>query len=150
VSAADAREELEAEVWRVLGVYSKHPLVHLVDGILSRAEAYTSAYAAEAVEHATAAEASAAEHREQPTGTVPPAPRCACGAILPDHPGRGPKPRKCPACRAEGLRAYRLAWSRSRRRRQKANARRCPDCGAPRPDHLITCGILAGTLGRPA
>lgn len=75
MSAADAREELEAEVWRVLGVYSKTPLVHLVDGIISRAEAYASAYAADAIEaalddrarehHVSAAEASAAEHRER-------------------------------------------------------------------------------------
>jgi hypothetical protein len=46
VSAADeAREELEATIWRVLGFYTKIPRVHHVQEILAAAERYRHAAA---------------------------------------------------------------------------------------------------------
>jgi hypothetical protein len=47
MSAADAREELEAEVWLVLGEYSPAPRVHHVDRILALADRYRHAAAGE-------------------------------------------------------------------------------------------------------
>jgi hypothetical protein len=42
-AAADARERLEAGIWRVLGEYSPCPRVHHVDRILTLADAYARA-----------------------------------------------------------------------------------------------------------
>jgi hypothetical protein len=155
MSAADAREELEAALWRALklGGWNK-----AVDSILAVADEYALACSAEAVASAlddrarnrrlAAAEASAADHREQIGEAPGPAPRwCACGAEIPPHPGRGPKPALCHACRAERRRAYARSYWRGRRKARKKRGPACPDCGARKPDHLITCGTV---LGRPA
>lgn len=146
MNADEAREQLEAEVWRAIAIdpnrASTVTCAARVDAVLAAADAYAGACAGDRVTGAVNGLA-----RQRRAGTAPPAPRCACGAEIPPHPGRGPKPRKCPACRAEGWRAYMRAWSRDHRRRQRASARSCPDCGAARPDHLITCGTVPRATG---
>jgi predicted RNA-binding Zn-ribbon protein involved in translation (DUF1610 family) len=164
MSAAEAREQLEAAV-RQQATYlephtGRYKCAVTEDGmqaILRLADTYAGACAGDSVadainglarqRRAEAAEASAAEHRErleQATGAAPPAAppaerTCGCGAAIPRRSPRGRIPWKCPDCIARGKRA----WWRDYRRRQRASAR-CPDCGAARPDHLITCARATG------
>lgn len=42
-AASDAREQLEAAIWKILGEYSPCPRVHHVDRILTLADAYARA-----------------------------------------------------------------------------------------------------------
>ena len=70
MSAADKREELEATIWRERGGDPRRPAAD-VDRILAAADAYATASIADALDHRArasrlaAAEASAAEHRDQ-------------------------------------------------------------------------------------
>jgi hypothetical protein len=71
MTAAEAREQLEAEMWRILGFYTKTPRVHHVDRLLTLADACVHASVGEALDDRARdrrladADASAAEHLER-------------------------------------------------------------------------------------
>lgn len=129
-AAGEARERLEAEVWRVLGEYSPCPRVHHVDRIIAMADQYR---------HAAAGEDDLAGRGPHPRvhwrGTLPPG-----GVACRRGSGHGlavaadPERVTCAQCRRTGL------W-------QDAHAGRGRE-GRLRDAEASAAGHYAATAGR--